>query len=516
MQHSRAKRGADGQFAPIDGPKAKPIHIWLQPDVLERLDRYCRLYKVGRGKAIGHLLQGALPPEEWMDDQLPAVQQVSAPEPTAPAAGNGPTDSDQPVRPEPTWVWGLSPTDPPLPRDHNRAKWWECHVELSPDESSALEVERHNDDGKLVSGKRAHADAFALGRGWIEQGRGGVLRPIYRFLLHSETGEVFTGGMEVPEVAITAARKSFCTPPTDSGRQAEEPAKRPFSEKVRELEEYNRKRFQPMIEEAKALGIKFELLSAFKSRHRIPIDQRLSAEALDLFHQEQETTARAEKGNQIAADQHRSAVKEAATAERLQAIKAAVEPIEPCDSSGYTIVSNRLPGDQRRGRTFYVKDAARYLLDALPTVGIRKRQKLVKGVWDDLAALGVPTPPEGWTPLQRALYWGAVLRLPNLEGEPPTDSYRFLDWCQFGVTADHRQRVADGEIHLGDLFAGRMGVNDARQALDLPLGVELTRDTIRAAYRKKAAEHHPDRGGDANKYQRATAARDRLLLEVAG
>lgn len=40
--------------------------MWLKPDVIERLDAYCLFYGVGRGRAIGHLLQGALPDPSWL------------------------------------------------------------------------------------------------------------------------------------------------------------------------------------------------------------------------------------------------------------------------------------------------------------------------------------------------------------------------------------------------------------------------------------------------------------------
>ena len=40
--------------------------MWLKPDVLQRLDAYCAMYGVGRGRAIGHLLKGALPDPNWL------------------------------------------------------------------------------------------------------------------------------------------------------------------------------------------------------------------------------------------------------------------------------------------------------------------------------------------------------------------------------------------------------------------------------------------------------------------
>ena len=37
----------------------------MKPDILQRLDAYCAFYGIGRGRAIGHLLQGALPDPSW-------------------------------------------------------------------------------------------------------------------------------------------------------------------------------------------------------------------------------------------------------------------------------------------------------------------------------------------------------------------------------------------------------------------------------------------------------------------
>ena len=61
-----SSRDSSGRFRPSKDPKAKPVQVWLKPDVLERLDTYCAFYGVGRGRAIGHLLQGALPDPNWL------------------------------------------------------------------------------------------------------------------------------------------------------------------------------------------------------------------------------------------------------------------------------------------------------------------------------------------------------------------------------------------------------------------------------------------------------------------
>ena len=56
------RRDANGRFRASGDPPARPVQVWLKPDVLKRLDAYFNLYGVGRGRAIGHLLQGACRP----------------------------------------------------------------------------------------------------------------------------------------------------------------------------------------------------------------------------------------------------------------------------------------------------------------------------------------------------------------------------------------------------------------------------------------------------------------------
>ena len=62
---SSPSRDSNGRFRSSGDAKAKPVQVWLKPDVLKRLDAYCAFYGVGRGRAIGHLLQGALPDPNW-------------------------------------------------------------------------------------------------------------------------------------------------------------------------------------------------------------------------------------------------------------------------------------------------------------------------------------------------------------------------------------------------------------------------------------------------------------------
>ena len=73
-------RDSSGRFKASKEPKAKPVQVWLKPDVLERLDTYCAFYGVGRGRAIGHLLQGALPDPNWLP---PVIDLLEEAEPVA-------------------------------------------------------------------------------------------------------------------------------------------------------------------------------------------------------------------------------------------------------------------------------------------------------------------------------------------------------------------------------------------------------------------------------------------------
>ena len=73
---SSPSRDSSGRFRSSKEPKAKPVQVWLKPDVLERLDTYCAFYGVGRGRAIGHLLQGALPDPNWLPPVLDLLEEA--------------------------------------------------------------------------------------------------------------------------------------------------------------------------------------------------------------------------------------------------------------------------------------------------------------------------------------------------------------------------------------------------------------------------------------------------------
>ena len=51
----------------------------------------------------------------------------------------------------------------------------------------------------------------------------------------------------------------------------------------------------------------------------------------------------------------------------------------------------------------------------------------------------------------------------------------------------------------------------ARQRLQLPLSGRLTRGQVNEAWKRNAAQHHPDRGGHHTTMQLVNAARDLLL-----
>jgi len=78
---TQQRRDASGRFIASGDPPARPVQVWLKPDVLDRLDAYCALYGIGRGRAIGHLLQGALPDPRWMPAGTTLLSQASEAEP---------------------------------------------------------------------------------------------------------------------------------------------------------------------------------------------------------------------------------------------------------------------------------------------------------------------------------------------------------------------------------------------------------------------------------------------------
>jgi hypothetical protein len=114
--------------------------------------------------------------------------------------------------------------------------------------------------------------------------------------------------------------------------------------------------------------------------------------------------------------------------------------------------------------------------------------------------------------LRLCLFWGVILRLDQLEGPPPADPAAFYSWCQLAAYA-HHSGVPDAM--LSAFMGGDTRGRQARALLQLPETGPLDPAAIRSAYRSHARQHHPDSGGDRQRFERLTAARDRLLLEVA-
>jgi hypothetical protein len=266
--------------------------------------------------------------------------------------------------------------------------------------------------------------------------------------------------------------------------------------------------------DARALGLKPEAVYAFKRRHRLPLDQQLSATARELLALEQETAQRVANGEQRERAQALQLIAQRATPEAAQAVAAVVPypEIEFLPDGGAVCVTS-----------WMVK---RYLLNRVEAL-TGKAYSTAGAAWQRAAKLAPAAAPaaaelrnsSGWrsdrTRLENCrdqliLFWGVILRFDQLEGPPPADPVAFYSWCQLEAYKHHHP-----DPSLGDLLAGRMRSTDARALLQLPATGPLDPTAIRSAYRSHALQHHPDQGGDRERFERLTAARDRLLLEVA-
>ena len=428
MKHTNSQRGPDGLFARSDGPKAKRIEVWLQPEALSLLDTLCRQWSVGRGKAISHLLcHGPVAPAAWAELEHPA-----APTPTPSA----------PQHPEPRFAIG--------------------NVVIrtaGPKQGESFTI----------------AELLWAGDHW----RCGI-------------GDGTGVAESVLELAPAAPAEPESTP---SGRFDFSPYTEPRDAK-----------WEIHQADARAIGIKGvtgDTVRSFKAAHKLPQAQPLSPEALQLFRDEREAQARAQAGHARRVEQRITAVRT-----MLQEQPGLVQVLlDHCGS----VEDPQLT----------VKAATEYLLRALPTVGIKPYRKLVPGLWK---ALREVIPAAGYDreledrPLHRAWFWGVILRLADLDGTPPADPAAFVQWTQLEVYQQHQQRRSDQEFTdaMGVLQGRKISSADARQVLGLPeMGTELTRKAINDAYKALAREHHPDaEGGDADRFQRLVAARERLLLEV--
>lgn len=248
--------------------------------------------------------------------------------------------------------------------------------------------------------------------------------------------------------------------------------------------------------DAQALGLKPAKVWEFKRRQRLPLDQRLSPDARALLALELETAERLAKGEQLERAQTIALIAERATPEAAAAI-AAVLPrgwgpyVARSEAEAYLL--NRV--EALTGKRYATAGAACRKAAALAPAAALAAEAFKASRFDRF---------------RRDLFWGVVLRLDQLEGPPPADADAFYRWCQLQAYKGHHSGPS-----LGDLLAGRISSGDARGLLQLPESGPLDPAAIRSAYRAQARHHHPDAGGDRHRFERVSAARDRLLLEVS-
>ena len=242
--------------------------------------------------------------------------------------------------------------------------------------------------------------------------------------------------------------------------------------------------------------------SHLQDRARIDRDRPLPDDARELLLELIENHRRDAKAEAASVAVRIELVKKRATPDRLRAIDGAVEA-----------------GPQKLS----VDAASRFLLNALHRIGIQHHSELVPSVWSDLESLmpyaavfdfntsGVPD--ENLT--RRCLFWGAVIRLDSLEGDPPQDTDEFLAWCGLAMNrSGQSRRTAQWWSDFTDRMAGRPGNDVDRRLLDLPSEGMLTARLIRAAYKQAAKQAHPDVGGSAEQMTRLNQAKQRLLQSL--
>jgi len=262
-----------------------------------------------------------------------------------------------------------------------------------------------------------------------------------------------------------------------------------------------RRTFEPDANdlEARQLGTTYGCVADFKRRHDLPQAEPLSPAARALLLQELETAARVHKGRAIERARALAAITERATPEAA----AAVAVVVPRQAALWAALGAYVGRYQADGYLLHRLEALAGKRYASPGTA-RKR-------CESLAPAAAPAAAE-LDPFRRALFWGVVLRLDQLEGPPPADPATFYSWCQLAAYAGHTR---DPVQALGDLLAGRMADGEARALLQLPGSGPLAPAAIRDAYRAQARGAHPDAGGDRSRFERLTVARDRLLLGVA-
>lgn len=259
--------------------------------------------------------------------------------------------------------------------------------------------------------------------------------------------------------------------------------------------------------EARSLRTTPGRVSDFKRRQGLARGDRLSEAACALLLQEIEADQRARKGQQIARAQALALIAERATAEAAEAL-AAVLPnplsfnrlgdafwIDSRHLEAY--ITNRV--EALTGKRYATSGAACLKAAALAPAAAPAAEAIKADPMADRYGIRCC----------RDLFWGVILRLNQLEGPPPADPEAFYSWCQLKAYRRHNTGP-----NLSDLLTGRMQETEARALLQLPVSGALEGVAIRSAYRAQARAAHPDAGGDRQRFEQLSAARDRLLLLV--
>ena len=437
MKHTNSARGAGGQFAQSDGPKAKRVEVWLQPQALDLLDALCKQWGVGRGKAISHLIcNGPVAPAAWVEVEAKPTPAPPAPAPAAPA-------------PEPPAA---------APTTSDRA-----------------------------------APLFAIGDR-VRVTTGPEIHVVFTITEVIDAGDHWRYGREGSAPGAGISEDILQAAPT--------PSKEEIQSIFARIQEEGQQRWAAITAEAKRIGITAKQLEATLPLLKLSsANLPLSPEAVEAIHNELERQQRTGDAHQRVHAERLAAITRLATPNLAAAIADHCGSVELSDG----------------------KLAIDYLLRRLPDLGLKPYRKPCPGLWTQLdALLHVSVACKGdalrSVPARRALFWGVVLRLDHLDAELPTDSDRFLEWCQFTVHQEHAQRRDHHQAgKLFDLLSDRITTDRAREILGLPpAGTDLTRKAINDAYRDLARQHHPDHGGDATRFQRITEARERLLLALGG
>lgn len=90
-------------------------------------------------------------------------------------------------------------------------------------------------------------------------------------------------------------------------------------------------------------------------------------------------------------------------------------------------------------------------------------------------------------------------------GDPRTLVTRMLRGCQLSILKQLKG-VIDAQISRLSESTGASGFEDLNPFTILGVSMDATEEQTRAAYRKKATEHHPDKGGTPEQMAKVNAA----------